>query len=187
MVGNAVDGNSWNRLDIADKITKVVGVTGGCSTIDDNFKMLARRRVEGLIFRKGSSGKEPFEYLASGKKGIESDEEGSGVDTGACSLFLIFFSVTDKALIHSFEAGGSLVDIEWMIFQASTGSMLDSAIWLCVSVDLIFLLWLWWRVILFIALVVVMRWVPFMDFAESNCLTVVDDVGMGFILFWIAP
>jgi len=34
--------------------------------------------------------------LSVAKKGIESDEEGSGVDTGACSLLLIFFSAADE-------------------------------------------------------------------------------------------
>jgi len=34
--------------------------------------------------------------LLVAKKGIESDEEGSGVDTGACSLLLIFFSAADE-------------------------------------------------------------------------------------------
>ena len=68
--------------------------------------------------------------LSVAKKGIESDEEGSGVDTGACSLLLIFFSVADKVAIHSLEAGGLSVDRDWMIFHASTGSIFDSARWL---------------------------------------------------------
>ena len=49
-----------------------------------------------MVGRRRSSRKEPFEHLVSGKKGIESDEEGSGVDTGACSLLLIFFSGADE-------------------------------------------------------------------------------------------
>ena len=71
-----------------------------------------------------------MENLVSGKKGIENDKEGSGVDTGACSLLLIFLSVADKVAIHSLEAGGLWVDRDWMIFHASTGSMFDSARWL---------------------------------------------------------
>ena len=68
--------------------------------------------------------------LSVAKKGIESDEEGSGVDTGAWSLLLIFFSIADKDAIHSLEGGGFPVDRDWMIFHASTGSMFDSAWWL---------------------------------------------------------
>jgi len=34
--------------------------------------------------------------LSVGKKGIESDEESLVVDTGACSLILIFFSAADE-------------------------------------------------------------------------------------------
>ena len=68
--------------------------------------------------------------LSVAKKGIESDEEGSGVDTEACLLLLIFFSVADKVAIHSLEAVGLSVDRDWMIFHASTGSIFDSARWL---------------------------------------------------------
>ena len=42
LVCDAIDGNSQNRFEIADEISKVVGITGGCTTIDDDFKMLAR-------------------------------------------------------------------------------------------------------------------------------------------------
>ena len=71
-----------------------------------------------------------MENLVSGKKGIESDEEGSGVDTGASSLLSIFFSVADMVAIHSLEGVRLSVDKDWMIFHASTGSMFDSARWL---------------------------------------------------------
>ncbi len=65
--------------------------------------------------------------LSMARKGFENDEEGWGVDTGAYSLFSIFFSVTDKVTIHSLEVGEFSVNRDWMIFQASTGSMLASA------------------------------------------------------------
>ena len=68
--------------------------------------------------------------LSVAKKGIESDEEGSGVDTGAWSLLLISFFVADKDAFHSLEGGGLSEDRDWMIFHASTGSMFDSARWL---------------------------------------------------------
>ena len=51
-----------------------------------------------------------MENLVSGKKGIESDEEGSGVDTGASSLLSIFFSVADMVAIHSLVGGRLSVD-----------------------------------------------------------------------------
>ena len=42
LVSDAIDGDSRNRFDIADEISEVVGITCGCATIDDDFKMLAR-------------------------------------------------------------------------------------------------------------------------------------------------
>ena len=69
LVGNAIDGNTGERLDIADEIAEVVGITGGCSTVNDDFELLARRRIEGMFCRRGRSGEEPVENLVSGKKG----------------------------------------------------------------------------------------------------------------------
>ena len=54
--------------------------------------------------------------LSVTEKGIESDEESSGVDTGAYSLLLV-----------SLEAGRLSVDRDWIIFHASSGSMFDWA------------------------------------------------------------
>ena len=48
--------------------------------------------------------------LSVAKKGIKSDEEGSGVDTGASSLLSIFFFVADKVAIHSLIGGGLSFD-----------------------------------------------------------------------------
>ena len=49
MVGNAIDGDTGESLDVADEIAEVVGVTGGCSTVNDDFELVARGRVEGLV------------------------------------------------------------------------------------------------------------------------------------------
>ena len=68
LVGNAIDGNTGERLDIADKIAEVVGITGGCSTVNDDFKLVARRRIEGLVCWRGRSDEEPLENLVSGKE-----------------------------------------------------------------------------------------------------------------------
>ncbi len=84
------------------------------------FGLLKGKRLWGAIG-------EPCQWR---KKVIKSDEEGSGVDTGASSLLSIFFFVADKVAIHSLVGGGLSFDKDWIIFHASTGSMFDSARWL---------------------------------------------------------
>ena len=49
LVGDTIDWNAGEGLDIADEIAEVVGITGGCSTVNDDFELLARGRVEGLV------------------------------------------------------------------------------------------------------------------------------------------
>ena len=51
-----------------------------------------------------------FRTLSVAKKGIGSDEEGSGVDTGASSLLSIFFLDAYKVAIHSLVVGRLSVD-----------------------------------------------------------------------------